>query len=127
MMKAHALGHLSEQPRPCPHGGSFRTVYDPSHQLVTRPFLCVKCLKAFRTARILHNHKVHHMEDRDHTFEDCNKTPHHLKLHSEDTPYVYPDRGKGFLQPDRLTLHRRTHVTEPKSRKTRHKCSMSPW
>lgn len=55
------------------------------------------------------------MEDSDHAFEDCNKTPLHLKLHSEDKPSVCPDRSKGFLWLDRL--HRRTHVTEPKSGK----------
>nr|XP_046194951.1 fez family zinc finger protein 1-like [Oncorhynchus gorbuscha] len=116
MTKAHTLCHLTEQPHPCPQCDNFfRTVYDLSHQLVTRPFLCEKCPKAFRTARILHNHKVHNMEDSDHAFEDCNKTPHHLKLRSDDTPSFCPDRGKGFLWPDRL--HRHTHVTEPKSGK----------
>ncbi|XP_064819996.1 zinc finger protein 214-like [Oncorhynchus masou masou] len=116
-MKAHALCHLTEQPHPCPQCDNFfRTVYDLSHQLVTRPFLCEKCPKAFRTARILHNHKVHHMENSDHAFEDCNKTPHHLKLHSEDTPYVCPDRGEGFLWPT-ASPSTAVPVTEPKSGK----------
>lgn len=59
VVKVHALCHLSEQPRPCTQcDKNFRTVHDLRLQLVTRPFLCEKCPNAFRTARILHNHKV---------------------------------------------------------------------
>ncbi|XP_052361871.1 zinc finger protein 707-like [Oncorhynchus keta] len=116
MMKAHILCHLTEQPHPCPQCDNFfRTVYDLSHQLVTsvprtpgQPGFCITT--RWRTVTTP-------LADSDHTFEDCNKTPHHLKLRSEDTPSFCPDRGKGFLWPDRLTLHRRTHVTEPKSGK----------
>ncbi|XP_069668751.1 uncharacterized protein [Periplaneta americana] len=105
-------------------------VHDNSKDMKnTKPFLCGKCPRTFKTENKLESHtKIEHQEpgERPYSCEICNKrfagrstVIYHRRAHTGERPHRCSTCGKSFMRPDALRQHLTSHTGERP-----HQCSV---
>jgi len=109
---------------------TFLQVHDNTRDVRnTKPFLCGKCPRTFKTKTKLESHaRVEHTEpgERPYSCEICNKrfagrstVIYHRRAHTGERPHGCSTCGKKFMRPDALRQHMMCHTGE-----RRHQCSV---